>query len=129
MTGRNDEKADEQRRKQRSKTRSAHAGSAGAPEPMPEPMSPGMNLRIRVLPAIGDLAAASWDACANPAGPESSSISSYNPFIAHDFLSALEMSGSAVARTGWQPQHLVAETADREIVGVAPCYLKSHSRG
>jgi len=29
----------------------------------------------------------------------------------------------------WQPQHLVAETADGDIIGVAPCYLKSHSRG
>ena len=28
-----------------------------------------------------------------------------------------------------QPQHLLAETADGEILGAAPCYLKSHSRG
>ncbi len=36
----------------------------------------------------------------------------YNPFISHHFLSALEASGSAAARTGWQPQHLVAESQD-----------------
>src|SRR5262249_46236732 len=53
----------------------------------------------------------------------------FNPFIAHDFLAALEASGSAVARAGWQPQHLIAETADGSVLGVAPCYLKSHSRG
>jgi predicted N-acyltransferase len=53
----------------------------------------------------------------------------FNPFIAHDFLAALEASGSAVARAGWQPQHLVAETESGTVVGVAPCYLKSHSRG
>ena len=52
-----------------------------------------------------------------------------NPFTRHAFLAALEVSKSATARTGWQPQHLVAETADGTIVGVAPCYLKSHSRG
>src|SRR5258708_17531520 len=81
----------------------------------------GQALRIRALPAIGDIAAASWDACAGGAGA--------NPFTRHAFLAALETSKSATARTGWQPQHLVAETADGAIIGVAPCYLKSHSRG
>jgi hypothetical protein len=41
----------------------------------------------------------------------------------------LEASGSATARTGWQPQHLLAETTDGEVLGVVPCYLKTHSRG
>src|SRR4029077_8255703 len=45
------------------------------------------------------------------------------------FLSSLEASGSAVARAGWQPQHLVAEDEGGHVLGVAPCYLKSHSRG
>ena len=54
----------------------------------------------------------------------------YNPFISHDFLPALEASGSATARTGWQPQHLLAETAGRHRRSASvPCYLKSHSRG
>src|SRR5262249_42223784 len=78
-------------------------------------------LRIQVLPSIGDVPAASWDACAGGVGA--------NPFTRHAFLSALETSMSATARTGWQPQHLVAETADGGIIAVAPCYLKSHSRG
>jgi predicted N-acyltransferase len=81
----------------------------------------GRDLRIRVLPSIGDVAAAAWDGCAG--GPDA------NPFTRHAFLSALEASKSATARTGWQPQHLVAEAADGTTVGVAPCYLKSHSRG
>jgi predicted N-acyltransferase len=34
-----------------------------------------------------------------------------------------------VARTGWQPQHLVVEDASGQILGVAPCYLKPHSQG
>ena len=41
---------------------------------------------------------------------------------------ALEASGSATTKTGWMPQHLVAER-DGKVVGVVPCYLKSHSRG
>jgi uncharacterized protein len=90
------------------------------------------DLRIRVIPAITEIAAADWDRCAartdhRAAGNDP--CASPNPFTRHAFLSALEVSKSATARTGWQPQHLVAETADGTVVGVAPCYLKSHSRG
>jgi predicted N-acyltransferase len=84
-------------------------------------------LRIRVLPAIADIPAAAWNACANPSS--NSEEQAYNPFISHAFLSALETSGSATARTGWQPQHLIAETEDGAVLGAVPAYLKSHSRG
>ena len=94
-------------------------------------------LRIRIVPAIADIPAAAWDACANPAvlEPEVQQVEAevqkhpHNPFISHAFLSALEVSGSATARTGWQPQHLVAETEGGAVLGVVPAYLKSHSRG
>ena len=86
------------------------------------------DLRIRVLPKIADIPAQAWDACANPA-QAASQDTPYNPFISHDFLLALEASASATGRTGWQPQHLVAEGPDGAVAGVAPCYLKSHSRG
>ena len=92
-----------------------------------EAMSTG--LRIRVLPSITDLPAAAWDSCANPGLREGVPALPYNPFIAHDFLSALEISGSAVAKAGWQPQHLVLEDETGAVLGVVPCYLKSHSRG
>ena len=90
---------------------------------------------------------ADWDACANPPrGPDSldglDTLASrdarsrvphriktpYNPFVSHAFFSALEASGSACARTGWGPRHLVAELGGA-IVGIVPCYLKSHSQG
>ncbi len=102
------------------------------------------DLTLRVVPRIADIPAAAWDACANPAGfaGKAQPISEpqenrsgialaqpYNPFISYDFLSSLEASGSAVAKTGWQPQHLVAEDAGGQVLGVVPCYLKSHSRG
>src|SRR3954466_6337761 len=83
-------------------------------------------LQIRVVPAIAEVPAAAWDACANP--ESSSEVCPYNPFVSHAFLSALEASGSATARAGWQPQHVVAEIGG-QAVGVVPCYLKSHSRG
>ena len=85
------------------------------------------DLRIRVIPAMADIPAGAWDACANP--NSNSQEKSYNPFISHAFLSALEASGSATARTGWQPQHLLAETEDGTVLGAAPAYLKTHSRG
>ena len=67
------------------------------------------DLRIRVLPSIGEVPADIWDGCANPEVQAVSSLPAFNPFISHDFLSALEESRSVQARTGWQPQHLLAE--------------------
>ena len=91
------------------------------------------SLKIRVVPAILEIAAEDWNACANPAvaanGCVATPATTYNPFISHEFLAAAEISQSAVARTGWQAQHLIAEREDGSIVGVVPCYLKSHSRG
>ena len=75
------------------------------------------------MQSIDDVAASAWNACANPGG-----ATPYNPFLDHGFLHALEASGSAASRTGWQPFHVVLEDA-HEIVGVVPMYLKGHSRG
>ncbi len=50
------------------------------------------------------------------------------PFLRHEFLSALEDSGSVNTQTGWQPLHLSLESAG-ELVGVMPLYLKHHSYG
>ena len=87
------------------------------------------DLRIRVLPSIGEVPGDAWDGCANPEVQGVSSLFGINPFISHDFLSALEESRSVQARTGWQPQHLLAEDDSGRVLGVAPCYLKSHSQG
>jgi uncharacterized protein len=84
-------------------------------------------ITLRLANAIGDVPVEAWDACANPR-PDGASTPDYNPFISHDFLSALELSGSVRVRTGWQPMHLLAETGG-ELVGAVPCYAKSHSQG
>ena len=99
-------------------------------------MSP-TELRIRTVPSIAAIAATGWDACANPASgggvdaptPSSVQEDACHPLISHAFLHALEISGSATARAGWRPQHLVAETTSGTLLGAVPCYLKSHSRG
>ncbi|MEM9144974.1 MAG: GNAT family N-acetyltransferase [Pseudomonadota bacterium] len=83
-------------------------------------------LEIEVLPGIDRIGAADWDACAAPEA--SDGRWALNPFVTHAFLLALEESGSAVPRTGWQPQHLVARV-DGQVVGAMPLYLKGHSQG
>jgi uncharacterized protein len=104
-------------------------------------------ITLEAVPSVSDIPAAEWDACANPRAdpgnlenldtlaPSSAagyscigSSPGYNPFVAHAFFAAAEASGSACARTGWGPRHLVAKL-DGRIVGIVPCYLKSHSQG
>jgi len=53
----------------------------------------------------------------------------FNPFVRHEFLYALEKSGSASSETGWLGQHLLLETTQGELLGALPCYLKNHSQG
>lgn len=84
---------------------------------------------VRVEPAIANIDAVSWDACANPSASDSDSGGAHNPFISHAFLSALELSGSATPETGWAAHHLVLEDAQGSTLACMPCYLKSHSQG
>ena len=86
-------------------------------------MSRACGTTVEVVPRIADVPAEAWDACANPDG------ATFNPFIAHGFLEALEDAGAVGGRTGWTPRHLVLRTAKGEVAGCAPCYLKTHSQG
>ncbi|MSO65140.1 MAG: N-acetyltransferase [Alphaproteobacteria bacterium] len=75
--------------------------------------------KVKVHGDITAIAAKEWDACA---GLD-------HPFVGYHFLSALEESGSATARTGWQPYHLTVENASGRLIGCAPMYVKGHSQG
>ncbi|MGB6938038.1 MAG: peptidogalycan biosysnthesis protein, partial [Xanthobacteraceae bacterium] len=108
-----------------------------------------VELRMSAVDSIAEVSKADWDACANPhrnpnrlleaesdtsavpclPGQDLSLEISYNPFVSHDFLSALEESKSVGGRTGWHVQHVLAKTSDGTLVAAAPAYLKSHSRG
>ena len=77
----------------------------------------------RVLPRIADIPAAAWDACANP------DAGTFNPFVAHAFLDALERSGSVGGRSGWVPAHIVIDDAGGALAAAMPLYVKSHSQG
>ncbi len=50
------------------------------------------------------------------------------PFLRHEFLLALEQSGSVCKQTGWTPAHLLVLDKN-ELVAFMPLYLKSHSWG
>jgi len=76
-------------------------------------------LTIRIETDITAIDAVDWDACAGNG----------NPFLSHAFLAAMEESGSATARTGWLPQHLVMQDDAGGIAGIVPAYVKSHSAG
>ncbi len=81
-----------------------------------------MTAKISAINSLKDIAADDWNACAQI------DSGAFNPFTSHAFLLALEQSGSATTKTGWSAQHLVLEE-NGKIVGVVPCYLKSHSMG
>ncbi|MEO6781417.1 MAG: peptidogalycan biosysnthesis protein, partial [Bradyrhizobium sp.] len=103
-------------------------------------------ITLEAVSSVSQIPAADWDACANPrpgpgsrngldtasSNPAPDSCSNpgpgYNPFVSHAFFTAAEASGSATARTGWGPRHLLARL-DGSIAGIVPCYLKSHSQG
>ena len=75
------------------------------------------------MPRIDAIAAAAWDACANP------DAATYDPFLSHAFLDALEKAGTVGHGTGWIPQHLLLEAPGGDVLGVMPLYAKMHSQG
>ena len=78
----------------------------------------------KVASRIAEIAAADWDACANP------DPAAHNPFLSHAFLNALEASGCVGdRRTGWLPHHIALTDAAGGISACMPCYVKLHSAG
>ncbi|MBI2714582.1 MAG: N-acetyltransferase [Rhizobiales bacterium] len=104
-----------------------------------------IELRVRIAQSLAEVPAAAWDACASTDAVIAESVKLTheddpppqlstrgqlsNPFVSHSFLSSLEHSGSVGGHTGWQPRHLLAEDSQGALLGAAPCYVKTHSRG
>ncbi len=72
---------------------------------------------MEVVATLSGLAKDEWNA-----------LAADDPFLSHEFLSALHETGCAAADTGWLPQYLVMKQAGR-LAAAMPLYLKSHSYG
>ncbi|MFI4869991.1 MAG: GNAT family N-acetyltransferase [Steroidobacterales bacterium] len=74
-------------------------------------------MQSRLVSRVSELPADQWNALAGE-----------YPFLRHEFLAAIEDSGCASARSGWNPRHLVL-TDQRGLAAAVPLYQKSHSWG
>lgn len=85
-------------------------------------------MRIHVVDSLREIDARAWNDAAQAAA-RAQNADDDNPFVRHEFLLALEQSGSASSRSGWTPCHLIAESDDGHFLGGVACWLKSHSQG
>jgi predicted N-acyltransferase len=76
-----------------------------------------MQPRLERITTLAAVDAADWNALAGD-----------NPFLKHEFLRALEVSGCVGPGTTWQPCYLVASDA-RGLVGGLPLFIKYDSHG
>ncbi len=68
------------------------------------------------------------DSLARVAADEWNSLAGGDPFLSHEFLSALHETGCASSATGWTPQYLLLRSG-AALAGAMPLYLKEHSYG
>jgi len=79
----------------------------------------GMEFTARLAPSVGNFSAAEWNALGGDR----------NPFVSHEFLTALEVSGSVGPGTGWEPAPIAITGNDGQLLAALPSYLKMHSQG
>ena len=72
---------------------------------------------IEVVDSLARVAAGEWNRLAGG-----------DPFLSHEFLSALHETGCASGATGWIPQYLLLKSGTA-LEGAMPLYLKDHSYG
>jgi predicted N-acyltransferase len=76
-----------------------------------------MELELEHAPSLTAVEPGAWNALAGD-----------DPFLKHEFLSALETSGCVGEGTAWQPAFLLAKDA-AGLAGAVPLYVKYDSRG
>lgn len=86
--------------------------------------SEDIQINVRLLNGIEEVSRESWN----------SLVEDSHPFLLYDWINALEASGCASAREGWQPLHIVVEQLIKDnnetsLVAAMPMYAKSHSYG
>lgn len=76
-------------------------------------------MKVELINGIAEVSASVWNAL----------VGTDYPFWRHEFLLALEASGSVSDKTGWEPQHLLLWEDEKTLAGALPLYRKFHSRG
>jgi len=76
-------------------------------------------LTVRLAPSVGQFGAAEWNALGG----------TRNPFVSHEFLTAMEDSGSVGEGTGWDPVPIVITDEAGTLLAAMPSYAKGHSQG
>ena len=72
---------------------------------------------INIIDSLQDISVAAWNTLAGD-----------DPFLRHEFFSALHETGCASRKTGWSPQFITLWEGSI-LRGAMPLYLKSHSYG
>lgn len=81
-------------------------------------MAVAEGLRVEIRDRVAGIDAAAWNAM----------VGADDPFLEHEFLSALEETGVVGDGTPWQPRHVTAWEEQR-LVGAVPFYLRWDSYG
>lgn len=89
---------------------------------------------LSLVGSAREIGRARWNGAANPLA-----LGEPHPFTSFEFFDALEGSGSACRKTGWQPAHLLLEEASpcgvhdcsssQRRCALMPLYVKTHSYG
>lgn len=79
-------------------------------------------IQIDVRDSLADIPAEQWNALCDDG----------NPFLRHEFLHTLDITGCLGQSTGWYPRYFLlwyGEEDARELVGAVPAYVKTNSYG
>lgn len=80
------------------------------------------NMQIEVRDSLAEVTPAQWNALSDDG----------NPFLRHEFLHTLDVTGCLGESTGWYPRYFllwVGEEDARVLVGAVPTYIKTNSYG
>ena len=80
-------------------------------------------IEIKLLASMAEADKEQWDALVRARD------ASANPFLSHDFLTALEVSGCTAREAGWLPRHITVSDPAGGLMAAAPMYIKGHSYG
>ena len=79
----------------------------------------GDSIVAQLAESVSHFSKDEWNACAGDA----------NPFVSHEFLTALEKSASVDSVSGWKSAPVVIRDDQGVLAAAMPSYLKGHSQG